>query len=80
MKAKPMSNVDGSPIKDAEDKQPPAWLLLLGVLILIPVFIFRPLMDRIRQGRYWRMSGQDYAILQRKMQRKKKREKGRNRQ
>ena len=74
----PVSNVDGSPIKDSEDKKP-GYLLILGLLILVPVFIFEKLSDRIRRGRYWRMSDRDYAILQRKMHRKKKREEERKR-
>ena len=69
-----MRNVDGSPIKDVEDK--PGCLPFLGVLILFPVFILEKLLEKIRRGRYWRMSDRDYAILQRKMQRKKKRGKG----
>ena len=64
-------NVDGSPITDAEDKKT-GFLLVLGLLILVPVFIFEKLSEKIRQGRYWRMSDRDYSILQRKMQRKKK--------
>ena len=76
--AKPKrNNVDGSPIKDAEDK--PGRLLYLSVLILFPIFIFEKLLERIRRGRYWRMSDRDYAILQRKMQKKKKREEERKR-
>jgi len=35
--AKPMRNVDGSPIKDAEDK--PGCVPFLSVLILFPLFI-----------------------------------------
>lgn len=73
-----MRNVDGSPIKNAEDKGP-GCLLSLGLLILVPVFIFGKLLERIRRGRYWRMSDRDYAVLQRKMQRKKKREEERKR-
>ena len=69
-----MRNVDGSPIKDAEDKKP-GCLLTLGLLILVPVLIFRKLLERISRGRYWRMSDPDYAILQRKIQRQKKRDK-----
>ena len=75
--AKPMRNVDGSPIKDAEDK--PGCLPFLSVLILFPAFILEKLLEKIRRGKYWRMSDRDYAILQRKMQRKKKREEERNR-
>ena len=68
-----MRNIDGSPIKDAEDKKP-GCLLTLGLLILAPVLIFGKLLERIRRGRYWRMPDSDYAILQRKIQRQKKRE------
>ena len=73
---KPIRNVDGSPIKDAEDKS--GCLPFLSVLILFPAFILGKLSEKIRRGRYWRMSDQDYAILQRKKQRKKKREEERN--
>ena len=47
--AKPRKNVDGSPIKDAEDK--PGRLLYLSVLIFFPIFIFEKLLERIRRGR-----------------------------
>jgi len=70
-----MRNVDGSPIKDAEGKKP-GCLLTLGLLILVPVLICKKLLERISRGRYWRMADSDYAILQRKIQRQKKREEG----
>lgn len=73
-----MRNIDGSPIKDTEDKKP-GYLLTLGMLMLVPVLIFGKLLERISRGRYWRMSDSDYAILQRKIQRQKKREKGNER-
>jgi hypothetical protein len=75
--AKPVRNVDGSQVKDSEDK--PGCLSFLSVLILFPAFILEKLLEKIRRGRYWRMSDRDYAILQRKVQREKKREKDRNR-
>jgi len=75
--AKPIRNIDGSPIKDAEDKS--GWLPFLGALLLFPVFILDKSLERIRRGRYWRMSDWDYAILQRKIQREKNREKQRKR-
>lgn len=69
-----MKNIDGSLIKDAEEKHL-GLLPFLLLLILFPVFIVGKLLERISRGRYCRISDRDYAILQRKMQRKKAREK-----
>ena len=68
--SQPMRNVDGSPIKDAEEKKL-GCLIPLFCILLIPIFFLGKLFEKIRRGRYWRMSDRDYEILRRKRQRKK---------
>lgn len=59
------------------------WWVYIVVLVLFPVFLVSELLGKVRskarKGRHWRMSDRDYAILQRKIQREKKREEERRR-
>lgn len=66
-------NIDGSLIKDVKSDKP-GCLLILGTLILIPIFISGKLLSKIRRIKYGNISERDYAILQRSIQRKKKKE------
>ncbi len=70
----PKRNVDGGLIEDTEDYKP-GWLLFLVMLVIFPIVLLGKLFNRIRQGRYWRLSERDYGILSRTIQRRKSREK-----
>ena len=74
-----LRNVDGSPIRDAEEKKP-GCLVLLALILVIPMFAIGKLYDKARRWRYWKLSDRDYEIMRRKRQRQNKREEERKKQ
>ena len=68
-----LRNVDGSPIRDEEEKKP-GCLVLLALILAIPMLAIGKLYDKICRWRYWKLSDREYEIMRRKRQRQNKRE------
>ncbi len=68
-----LRNVDGSPIRDAEEKKL-GCLALLALILVIPVLTIGKLYDKACRWRYWKLSDRDYETMCRKRQRQNKRD------